>query len=98
MEQANMEFNKLEKFIEERKQCEEKIKLFDELIKIDGEEWRAMVAELNKKEYEDRQKRLREMEREEQEDWDRHLEEIEKRQKMEKIVQLFKEIPFFNEN
>ena len=55
-----------EKFIEERKRYEEKVKLFDELIKIDGEEWRVMVADLNEKEYEDQQKRAKGMEKEEQ--------------------------------
>ena len=60
-----------EKFIEERKRYEEKVKLFDALIKIDGEEWRVMVGDLNEKEYEDRQKRAKGMEKEEQEDWDK---------------------------
>ena len=56
---------------EETKRCEEKVKLFNELIQIDGEEWRAMVANLQKKEYEDQQRRFRELEKEELEEWDR---------------------------
>ena len=88
---------KWNKSIQERKECEEKIKLFNELIKIDGEKWRVMVADLNKKEEEDRhkrfkemQKRLKEMEQEEQEDWDRHLKEVAERLK---IIEFFKELP-----
>ena len=90
IEGINLEFQREDnKFIEERKKCEEKVKLFDELIKMDGEEWRVMVADLNRKEYEDQQKRFKEMEQEEQEDWDRHLEEVGKRLQM---IELFKEL------
>ena len=79
-------------FIEEKRRCEEKVKLFDELIKIDGQEWNTMMAILTKQEYENQQKLFKEMEREEQEDWNRALQEIEK---MEKIAKLFKEMPNF---
>ena len=61
------------KEIEDRKKQEETRKLFDELIKIDGEQWRTMVADLNQKEYEDEQKKFKEMAKEEQEDWDKIL-------------------------
>ena len=81
--------------MKKRNVAKKKLSFFDELIKIDGEEWRVMVADLNRKEYEDQQKRYQEMPREEQEDWDKELEEIEKRHKMEKIVELFKEIHNF---
>ena len=77
---------KVEKFVEE---CE-KVKLFNELIQIDGTQWRQMMAELTKKEYENQQRRFREMEREEQEDWDRHLEEVAKRLE---IIKFFEELP-----
>ena len=90
IEGTNMEFQQeWKKFIEERKQLEEKIKLFDELIKIDGEEWRVMIADLNKNEYEDRQRRFREIERDEQEDWDRVLKLVEEEQQK---VKLFDEL------
>ena len=78
--------------IEENRRCEEKVKLFDELIQIDGEEYRTMMNILTKQEYENQQKRFKEMEREEQEDWDKALQEIEKMQEIEK---LFKEISNF---
>ena len=77
---------KVEKFVEE---CE-KVKLFNELIQVDGKQWNQMMAELTKKEYENQQKRFREMEREEQEDWDRHLEEVKKRLE---IIKFFEELP-----
>ena len=88
---------KLRKDIEEQKECEEKIKLFNELVQLDGEAWRVMVADLDKKEQEDRQKeqedrykRCKQMEQEEQEDWDRHLKEVAERLK---IIEFFKELP-----
>ena len=77
---------KVQKFVEE---CE-KVKLFNELIQIDGTQWNKMMAELTKKEYENQQRRFREMEREEQEDWDRHLEEVAKRLE---IIKFFEELP-----
>ena len=81
-----IEEEKVEKFVEE---CE-KVKLFDELIQIDGKQWRQMMAELTKKEYEDQQRRFKEIIREEQEDWDRHLEEVGKRLEM---IKFFEELP-----
>ena len=80
----------MDKFNKDKKLCEEIVELFNELIQIDGEEWRKMVADLTKKEYEDWQRRAREREREEQEDWDRHLEEVGKRLQM---IKLFEELP-----
>ena len=66
------------------------VELFNELIQIDGEEWRRMMADLAKKEREDWQRRCKEMEREEQEEWDRHLVEVGKRLQM---IKLFEELP-----
>ena len=86
LEKKDIQEEKVGKFVEE---CE-KVKLFNELIQIDGEEWREMVAELTKKEFENQQRRFRQMEREEQEDWDRHLEEVGKRLQM---IKLFEELP-----
>ena len=79
-----------DKFIQDKKRREEIVELFNELIQIDGEEWRRMVADLAKKECEDRQRRAKEMEREEQEEWDRHLVEVGKRLQM---IKLFEELP-----
>ena len=77
----------------EQKQCEEKIKLFDELIKIDGEDWNAMIADLNKQEEEKRKKermegsrRFDEMEREEAEEWENAIEENLRKIKMKQIL------------
>ena len=75
------------KFIIEQKELEEKVRLFDELIKIDGEEWRVMISDLDKKEREDERKRLKEMEREEMEDWDNAVKKVERKQKMDKIIE-----------
>ena len=68
-------------------QLEEKIRLFDELIQIDGEEWRKMISDLDKKERKDERKRLKEMEREEIEDWENTIKEVERKQKMDKIIE-----------
>ena len=93
-----MEFQHLTVDIKEinqnKKRREETVELFNELIQIDGEEWRMMMADLAKKEFEDQwrrmQKRLIEREREEQEEWDRHLIEVGKRLQM---IKLFEELP-----
>ena len=83
-----------DKFIQDKKRREETVELFNELIQIDGEEWRMMVADLAKKEFEDQQRRMQkriiEMQREEQEEWDRHLVEVGKRLQM---IKLFEELP-----
>ena len=77
----------------EQKQREEKVKLFDELIKIDGENWNAMVADLNKQEEEkrekeliERNKRFDEMEREEAEEWENAIKENLRKIKMKQII------------
>ena len=69
------------KFVEEKQ--EEKVKLFDELIKIDsdnwridklikidGNNWKIIITNKKKKEQEDEQKKIKEMEKEEQENCD----------------------------
>ena len=77
----------------EQKQREEKVKLFDELIKIDGEDWNAMVADQNKKEEEkrekeriERNKRFDEMEKEEAEEWENAIKENLRKIKMKQIA------------
>ena len=77
----------------EQKQREEKVKLFDELIKIDGEDWNAMIANLNKQEEEkrekeriERNKRFDEMEREEAEEWENAIKENLRKIKMKQII------------
>ena len=76
-----------------QKECEEKIRLFDELIQIDGKNWRAMISELDKqeeekrkKEQEKRSKRFDEMEREEAEEWENAIKENLRKIKMKQIA------------
>ena len=87
------EVNVKNKIKMEQKQREEKVKLFDELIKIDGEDWNAMVANLNKQEEEkrekeriERNKRFDEMEKEEAEEWENAIKENLRKIKMNQIA------------
>ena len=87
------EVNVKNKIKMEQKQREEKVKLFDELIKIEGEDWNAMVANLNKQEEEkrekeriERNKRFDEMEKEEAEEWENAIKENLRKIKMKQIA------------